>query len=826
MTYWTLLNNTTGVEKTLDDWLCTTAMREVANMSKDGVEITIQSPADAPDAFPYGTKITLYRGRTATGGSAQSASLLAAGLPGTGFTNFSGGTIFFVGYSIHNRRRASAQEESFNYRFAGPWEFFMEATVMQQLFFSYNAVSSSNIAAWRSQFVLGQSLNTLVGTADTVPGSSATNLMSLRQTIIQIVQYCIAQTANLTQYGSTPQFQFDTLTSGGNNASFTLSGDNVAALVTAGAKCLIPDFIPGYEASGQANQTVNLATVLRAPLDTVNDMMCAECMRYELKWLAGFLGSVLIWFDYTTSPPTLHIATRDILSTTGAVNLPYPSAGNGSINSLSQPLHGPQNQLFYASASDIVRRDDLIPPAVAIKFRIVGSYNGSQWVAVTNDIATSISGATVEGIGFDGALCSAATFISSPNSYLAGGTQTTLQNAARLPRVKIATIDMEGANSNACVINTIPVSTGDPASDGNALAMWQFLCPELQSATGLTLYSGSSVAAYDDQGNAIDLTEYQYILLDNSIPSWLNYGGDPLVKQATFKGHLVYQEVAALPSGTPPPTKLKQDHEKSPHATLIRIPGGTYASYTASEVIPYGLAGFMFNLESIPQYEGTYTIQEQEITDMCPMGSCLNLTGSANADWAAMNAYVQSISYDIKAARTEISFGPAANLGASDMVALNRANRGPRPYYLIGSNMANTQNSGSSSPTNVAQRSSNHGTEQNSQAITHQSLSDSQTNAGDYITGFPGITMDVRTSGQPNYGGISGLSAPADPTIHLQAGTGGTLGGCVRISATDAKGGHLFIQELPVCVNVGGTPTQYYAMFLMTTPYPTSGSPS
>ena len=148
-------------------------------------------------------------------------------------------------------------------------------TILQQLFFCYSAAVSANVAAYRSQFVLGLSLNTLVGTADTVAGISSTNLLSIRQTIIQIVQYCIGITATLTAYGSTPQFQFDTLPSGGANTSFTLNANNVAALAAAGAKCLIPDFIPGWGMPRQ-HLTANLSKVLRAPLETVNDTTCAN----------------------------------------------------------------------------------------------------------------------------------------------------------------------------------------------------------------------------------------------------------------------------------------------------------------------------------------------------------------------------------------------------------------------------------------------------------------------------------------------------------------------------------------------------------------------
>jgi hypothetical protein len=501
---------------------------------------------------------------------------------------------------------------------------------------------------------------------------------------------------------------------------------------------------------------------------------------------------------------------------------------------------------MQATVSDIIRRDDLIPTCTTLIFRIVTTTNGFQSVMTINDIAMTVTaamaaadgtltvGETIEGIGLDGKLCTAATFLTGTQVQLASATQTALFQAANAPGVKCATVDMEGFSGAAqyCVLNAIPVSSGDPASVANAAAMWKFLCPELQSATGLTLASGSSVTFTDDNGDAIDIGEYAYVLLDNSIPAWLNPGADPITVQCTVKGDLVYQEVATLPSGTPPPTKLKAHHEKSPHCTLIRIAGGTYvqSGIQSGEVVPFGLAGYIHNIESIPQYEGSYTIFEQEVTDQCPLGSCLNLFGSANAEWAGMAAPVQEIEYDYLAGKTTIHFGPAKHLGAKDMVELNRANRGPRWLYLMGANMSNQPNSagGNTTPVSNAQRASNHGTEQNAQAITHANLADSQTNATAYSTGFPGYTFDCRASGQPNYGNISGLSAPTAPTLHLQAGTGGAYAGCVRLSASDANGAKFWLQEMPICYDFGdgSGPVNCYIMGLFCKPYHTSGSPT
>ena len=396
---------------------------------------------------------------------------------------------------------------------------------------------------------------------------------------------------------------------------------------------------------------------------------------------------------------------------------------------------------------------------------------------------------------------------------------------------------MEGASSATCSITTIPVSTSDPASDDTALTMWQFLAPQLVTASGLTLVTGSSVTAVDDFGNSLDLTKYSYILLDNAIPGWLNtynpnpaYG--PLTKQATITGQLAYTENATIEGAGMVPTKIATHQEFSAHCTLCQVSTDTFAYSTASEEIPYGLAGYIYNIENILQFEGTYTIQENEITDMCPMGSCLSLTGSANPDWANMKAPVQSIHYDIAAGRTELRFGVAAHLGAKDMVELNRANRGIRPFYFIGGNVANQAEVSNTSPVSNAQRAPGKGTDQNSQTITHQNLADSQAHV--YSYGNPGISIDTRASGQPKYLENAGLSEPTKATIAMIDGSGGVYGAGIRLSLSDISGetyaGTLYCREEPVCYEVDGTPTSGFIMVLASAPYATSisegGGPS
>jgi hypothetical protein len=311
MTFTTLTYN--GVEKSLADWGISRATREVSNQAHDHFACDMMIAADAADPLPYGSQITLQIGRIPAAGTGSNSG----GLPLSGITSWQGGRIWFIGYRVENFRTGTPVMEKFDYKFAGPWEFFFERLVFQKLWWTWNG--TENVADYRSQVVLGLSVNALVGPNDTIPDSNATNLMSIRQQVAEIIAYVIAQTT--TDYGS-PQLQSDNLTS-------EIDGVNYDLYETPGTNLIIPDYIPGYAVSGQTSASALTTNVggtgqplinvaLRAPLDSVNDITCAEAMRKMLRWI-GPMGSPVVWFDYTTTPPTLHISTRDQLP---SINLP------------------------------------------------------------------------------------------------------------------------------------------------------------------------------------------------------------------------------------------------------------------------------------------------------------------------------------------------------------------------------------------------------------------------------------------------------------------------------------------------------------------------
>src|ERR1700683_831577 len=209
-----------GVEKTLADWGISAASRQVSNQAGDNMAFDMMLPADAADPFPYGAQIIVRIGR-----ASSSVNPVNPTLPPVGAGGFSGGTIWFVGYRVDTLRTGTPEMEKLAYKFAGPWEFFFERLVFQKLWWTWNG--TENVADWRSQVVLGQSVNALIGPADTIPGSAATNLMSSAQQIKEITGYVIAETT--AAYGS-PQVQFDPLTA-------DIDGTNYDLLVSPSAHC-------------------------------------------------------------------------------------------------------------------------------------------------------------------------------------------------------------------------------------------------------------------------------------------------------------------------------------------------------------------------------------------------------------------------------------------------------------------------------------------------------------------------------------------------------------------------------------------------------------
>jgi hypothetical protein len=715
MTYITLQYG--SVEQSLADWGISTWRREANNQASDSFGFNLLTATDAAEIFPFGAMITLRLGRSPSSPPTPNPNRNLT-LPQSGVTSWTGGTIWFVGYRAQNIRVGSAQMEGFAYKFAGPWDFFFERLVFQKLWLTWNGVKQ--IADWRSQVVLGESVNSLTGAGDTVTGTTTTNLMSIAQQCKEIAAYVAAQssyeqTVNGLGWPAGAQVQFDPLT--------TDSNGNYHLLPAPGPNCRIPDFVPGYAGAVGDTSIDTSGVTLRAPLDAVNDMTCAECLRRELRWIGG-LGSPVVWFDYTTAPPTLHLSTRDQLP---AVTLPMTGD---------------------TAALKIQRRDDLIPPAVAFKYRINGEIDSQPYSLIENDVAATVDGSAVEGIGPFGLLKNLA------GGAISSDAQTQLPLQARRFGAQIGTFDFQGFSSNAATatLQSAALNLADPAGAGPSAAFWTALFPDLADVTGLSFYNSGNPGAtvLDHAGTVINTETFANVLLDGQVAPWMYTGNDPgdgspgQTVEGTIRAYFTYSESATPPSGdTAVSVATVPFHERTIKVRLTNLASGSYTSTAqtvAGEPVPYGLAGYIYGIETIPQYQGTLTVQEDMVTDVCPLGNALNLSGGL-AEWAAMNACVQQIIYDDRG-RTTLIFGPAQHLGNADLVERLRVNRGPRWYNLIGGDLLNT--GAASSTTELGQNLPKHspspGNKVASLQIFPTNLTDMQ--AHNYATAAPpGVTI-------------------------------------------------------------------------------------
>jgi hypothetical protein len=817
MTYTTLTYN--GTEKSLADWGIQRWKREVYNQASDSFGCDLLAATDATEVFPYGAMVTIQVGRIPSAVSLQTSALPVSGctawVNGTQANNGMNGRIWFVGWRVQNIRTGSPQMEGFSCKFAGPWDFFFERLVFMKLWLTYSNALGKQIADWRSQVVLGQSVTALTGAGDTIVNTTQTNLMSIGQQVKEIAAYCIAQsgyeqTVNGLGWPAGGQFQFDGLT--------TDSNGNYHLLPTPGPNCFIPDFVPGYDGAVGDTSVSTSGVMLRAPLETVNDMTCAECMRRQLRWI-GAMGSPVVWFDYTTTPPTLKVSTRDQLP---EVTLAVPPCVP-SVPSVLSPVE----------SLKIQRRDDLIPSAIAFKYRISGAIGGASYTQIVNDVAATVDGAAVEGYGQYGALLPMSTFLPGHSGdTLTSDQQTQLPLQARRFAAQMATFDFEGISANQLTgtILTAPLNLADPAGGGAALAAWVFLFPELANVTGLSFYCDPSgtvapLVRNSQTGATIDVTNSPNLLLDGNVCPWMFVGNAPAnapanCVQATITAYFAYADNASPAADNAVNPGTVQCHTKTIKVKLTNLASGTYTSQTIitdpGEPIPYGLAGYVYGIEAIPQYQGKFSVVEQEISDVCPIGHCLNLSGGLE-EWAGMNACIQQVSYD-DTGRTTLTVGPAQHLGNADLVQRLRVNRGPRWFYLIGNDQMN-RNNGSGSQAigqNVPLSAPSPGNKVNSDLLLPQSLSDLQSHLSAYSTGLPGVYTWAKGLQR------TGLSLLDNgPGLLLSSGAGGSLDTAyVKISVAQllavVTGQPVQFYELNTCE--GGDATTYRT-FLCTGPY-------
>lgn len=155
-----------------------------------------------------------------------------------------------------------------------------------------------------------------------------------------------------------------------------------------------------------------------------------------------------------------------------------------------------------------------------------------------------------------------------------------------------------------------------------------------------------------------------YILTEGNVQDWME-------GTTTESGSISAQAKVTYKDGS-----IKR-FSISSSETFTNAGSDTYTktqNYVAGETIPSGLASKIYSQFQEVQFEGSFTLLEEEVGGTWHPGKVLNLTGGLD-EWMAMRAQIQQVQENVDEGRTVITFGPAEHLSPQDFVELLRVNR-------------------------------------------------------------------------------------------------------------------------------------------------------
>lgn len=356
----------------------------------------------------------------------------------------------------------------------------------------------------------------------------------------------------------------------------------------------------------------------------LKNVTCEEAMRTALR----FHPQAQVWFDYSTSPPTINVQERADMT---AVSLPHADKPVASTN--------------------IVRRDDLVPECVAITYETSHQVDGEMYRALEQDIYPALK---------------------------TGKELTALS----------ALIPLEGmqqqTNKQRVKVEAIPESKADPG----ALEWIQEKIPDLKTWDGskievselvrtLVTEPGTEPDPINPNAQLItppaDADDLPNELIEGSIEDWMRKKVGTVKVEVTvkWKDGVTWDADAEAVLGA----FGQHTFEISVRATdaVTKLYKGVNFWKPADEA-PTGIAQGVYENLSNPHFQGSWAIIERDVGGTRYHGKKLNITGG-RAEWATMNAVIQSVSWDVASGATTISFGPPDHLGPQDLIELQRMMR-------------------------------------------------------------------------------------------------------------------------------------------------------
>ena len=354
-------------------------------------------------------------------------------------------------------------------------------------------------------------------------------------------------------------------------------------------------------------------------VDEIKELSCAEVVIRMLRWSPDSV----MWFDYTTSPPTFRCARRATMAVNN-LSLAVPTSSGAT---QAQPTIGEVN---------IKPRGDLVRYEVVLKYEVNNVSDGTLYVSIFTDAWP-------------------------------------VNATGQRPKSLVNTIDLQGYQATHLQMDIVtqPIKSND-SSPANVVAWWGdrepwLADPDLTNSPVITPVARTGTLPNE--------------LLSGSIATWMKDGSGNPINAAK---ELIQASCLASATTT---TATKENSKKSQlQANVMTTDAetGTYGTWNISsygEPIPVGLAKDIFDAVNFVQYEGTFKINEQDCSGLVQMGQVVNilngktLSGPERSDWSDMNSIVTQISMNLDRGETTVKIGPVGFLKAPDLIALLRMNR-------------------------------------------------------------------------------------------------------------------------------------------------------
>jgi hypothetical protein len=370
----------------------------------------------------------------------------------------------------------------------------------------------------------------------------------------------------------------------------------------------------------------------------IRSMKCLAALTFCMRPHPGVFTEI----DYTTTPPTLHFRDRAHMT---ALTLPYKSTDANGITHV---------------ATNIQPLNELVPDRVAIFYKINGTFKGQPVVSYGSDIYPVGAGPSLLSQEFSVDVTGAARQETIYNFRSSAFDPTDLD----LWRLKVPALKQMADG-------------GQVANDGDPGAL-AFVDSAVNGGTG----HPKCITVEDENGDAIDLSTYQYIT-DDDVFAWmkLSGGGSASVVKATVKAFFTYNKITTISAEEF--TDSFKEHVHHFRVTLTNAPTDEYILkqvLNTGESIPSNLAQRIYTELQDLQWKLQHQVWQIGAdgstvpTLVKPGKHKINLLGGLS-DWETMNAVPENIS--IEFLRT----------GDGRLYAAHTINCGPvnhlEPGYLI-----------------------------------------------------------------------------------------------------------------------------------------------